>query len=177
MKRCACHEIHRPCLRKCCACVARQHTNPKISAAPQRERSFEERCVSCEAVATSHAPARTHVPTIKKRTLVSKKSILVQGFLKKHSANLRASVPASKMHLSPQNAHGATTRAHAPARTHVPASKNRKCARRHNESARTSANLISRETVASKTTVCAQGQQFEREPRSKPALTLTVRTP
>ena len=176
-------------LTECCAGhgILWQHTNSKIGAAPQRERSFEERSASCEAVARETTlcdnchgfrapivqawqpdPTRRYhrvaaLPS--KNSLWSQKKRLARGFLKKHtlrrSAHLRVTRPCQqKMHFASKNAFGTRLLARTSQLLPLPA-KAEKCERHHSETHAKVGTSISCETVASKTTFYAQGQQFE----------------
>ena len=103
-----------------------------------------------------------------------KKTCLARGFLKKRtprrSASLRVTRPCQqKMHFASKNAFGTRLLARTSQLLPLPA-KAEKCERHHSETHAPARTSISCETVASKTTFYAQGQQFEPTPRSTPGL-------
>ena len=99
---------------------------------------------------------------------------LKKRVLKKHtprrSANLRVTCPCQqKLHFASKNAFGTRLLARTSQLLPLPA-KAEKCERHHSETHAKVRTSISCETVASKTTFYAQGQQFEPTPRSTPGL-------
>ena len=115
---------------------------------------------------------------IKKRTLVSKKRVWYEASRKKHSANLTrtSAYPRpcqQKMHFASKKRvwHEASSKSIAGTSQLLPLpAKAEKCERHHGETHVKVRTSISCETVASKTTFYAQGQQFEPTPRSTPGL-------